>query len=327
MRPSQGSEGVAKGSARGSGGAGMAGRVCAQRRSRNGGARGPRRRGPGRRHQSWCSMAVRFGCGSSRALVKDGFDAAPASGGVEAWLASCLGGRRLGCSEFEGAHAAAPVGRSSLWSQERENLRSRSAVASEICRTSAASSMVRARKKRSSTSWALRWSRSFELVEGAGQVEDLLGGGGFRAFDPGELFGEGKLDGERAAAALGEVAAGVVLEDVAHHAGGKRVEVGAVVPGDFALVEEAEVDLVDERGGLEGVVVALAAHVAAGDSVELLVDEWHEFCEDRLGRPRASAGAFRSVRRTARAARAFRSSRWGSPWCEFPCLWRVRCRA
>jgi hypothetical protein len=38
--------------------------------------------------------------------------------------------------------------------------------------------------------------------------------------------------------------------------------VDTVVPGDFALVEEAEVDLIDEGGGLEGVVVTLATPLA-----------------------------------------------------------------
>ena len=39
------------------------------------------------------------------------------------------------------------------------------------------------------------------------------------------------------------------------------------------LAGEAEVSLVDEGGGLEGVVGALAAHVGLGEAVQLGIDE------------------------------------------------------
>jgi hypothetical protein len=48
--------------------------------------------------------------------------------------------------------------------------------------------------------------------------------------------------------------------------------VGAAVPVDV-LAGEAEVGLVDERGGLEGMVGALAAHVGLGEAMQLRVNE------------------------------------------------------
>jgi hypothetical protein len=46
----------------------------------------------------------------------------------------------------------------------------------------------------------------------------------------------------------------------------------AILPVDV-LFGEAEVGFVDEGGGLEGVVAALATHVGGGDAVEFGVDE------------------------------------------------------
>jgi hypothetical protein len=69
---------------------------------------------------------------------------------------------------------------------------------------------------------------------------------------------------------------GVVEKDSAHGLGGSGEEVGLVLPREFAALEQAEVGLVDEGGGLEGVVGALGGHALVRDGAELVVDESEE---------------------------------------------------
>lgn len=116
----------------------------------------------------------------------------------------------------------------------------------------------------------------FEPVEGAAQVENLFRG----SADPGDFVRQGKPDRPWASPSLGNMRAGVILEDVAHHASGKGEEMAAVVPGDLSLVEQAHVDFVDQRGRLQGVVFALVAHVALGYAMQLCVDQWDKAFQD-----------------------------------------------
>ena len=67
-----------------------------------------------------------------------------------------------------------------------------------------------------------------------------------------------------------------VDEDASHAGRGDGEEVGAVLPADAGLVDEPEVGLVDEGGGLEGVAAAFLAHVGVGELSELVVDEGEE---------------------------------------------------
>jgi len=90
-----------------------------------------------------------------------------------------------------------------------------------------------------------------------------------------ELFFEGDL--LEAAAPFGGIAgAGVVDEDVAHGAGGDAEEVGAGMGVEVAGVGEAEIGLVNEGGGGEGVAGGFAAEEGAGDAAEFVVDEGEE---------------------------------------------------
>jgi len=77
---------------------------------------------------------------------------------------------------------------------------------------------------------------------------------------------------QAAGAALGAVGARVVDQNLTHDVGSEADEVSAAVPVDV-LAGEAEVGLADERGGLEGMVGALAAHVGLGDAMQLRVNE------------------------------------------------------
>ena len=71
-------------------------------------------------------------------------------------------------------------------------------------------------------------------------------------------------------------AAGFIDEDAAHEEGGDSEEVGAAFPLDGGLVEKAEVRFVDEGGGLERCAGRVAAHVRAGEAVEVVIDEGRE---------------------------------------------------
>ena len=80
---------------------------------------------------------------------------------------------------------------------------------------------------------------------------------------------------EASGASLGVVLAGVVDQDLTHDVGSEADEVGATVPVDI-FAGEADVGFVDQSGGLEGVVRALAAHVGLCEAVQLRVDEGEE---------------------------------------------------
>ena len=74
-------------------------------------------------------------------------------------------------------------------------------------------------------------------------------------------------------------AAGVIHQNIAHDPCGNREEVGTRLPLDVLLADQAQISLMNEGGGLEGVVVPLAAHVGVGEPVKLVIDEGKELLE------------------------------------------------
>jgi hypothetical protein len=62
----------------------------------------------------------------------------------------------------------------------------------------------------------------------------------------------------------GAALARVIDQKAAHHPRPDGDEVGPALPARAGLVDQLEVGLVHERGGLEGVSGALAAHIGAG---------------------------------------------------------------
>jgi hypothetical protein len=72
----------------------------------------------------------------------------------------------------------------------------------------------------------------------------------------------------------------MVLENVSHHPRREGVEVSPVVPGYLSLVQQAHVDFVDQRRWLQCMVLALAAHVALGNAMQLSVNERNEILQD-----------------------------------------------
>ena len=116
----------------------------------------------------------------------------------------------------------------------------------------------------------------FQLFEGTVEVDHVFAGG----VDPGQFVVEGEADG--GAAFGGAFAAGVIDEDPAHEAGGEAEEVAAVFEAEFALFEEAEVELVDESGGLHEAAGAFAAAERGGYVAEAGVDLFEEGREGGL---------------------------------------------
>ena len=76
--------------------------------------------------------------------------------------------------------------------------------------------------------------------------------------------------------------AGVIDEDPPHDAGADRVEVRAILPGDGGAVDQPDIRLVEQGGGLVAVSRALTGHAAPGDPVQLTLDERHQPLEGIL---------------------------------------------
>ena len=84
---------------------------------------------------------------------------------------------------------------------------------------------------------------------------------------------------ERTAALLVLSGARKVDEHPAHQAGGHREKVRAILPLDPMNINQPEIDLVDERGGLEDMAWTLTGHVSLGDAPQLAVHEREELLD------------------------------------------------
>ncbi len=102
-----------------------------------------------------------------------------------------------------------------------------------------------------------------ELVEAIKGLVEFVEGDGWSGGEADRVV-EGDLLGV-AASFQGILGASVIDEDAAHELGGDAEEMGAVLPGDAGLIDELHVGLVDEGGGLQGMVGSLAAHVVGCD--------------------------------------------------------------
>jgi hypothetical protein len=68
------------------------------------------------------------------------------------------------------------------------------------------------------------------------------------------------------------VTAGVIDQDPPHHLRRHPKEVRPVLPIGLSLIDEAQVDLVDERRRLERVIGPLHPELPVGDATELRID-------------------------------------------------------
>ena len=119
----------------------------------------------------------------------------------------------------------------------------------------------------------------FAFVEGAEFFKRVVDGE--EGFGGDRFVGFGIGDGEGdtvvvAASFLAFGGAGVVDEYATHDLGGEHHEVVFGVDVDLVGVDEAEEDLVDEGGGLEGVVGAFGIHHLACEGFEFVVEEFGE---------------------------------------------------
>ena len=72
------------------------------------------------------------------------------------------------------------------------------------------------------------------------------------------------------------MAAGGVHQDASHHPRRDREEVRAVLPLHLVGGGQPQIDLLDERRGLECVMWAFAAHVSPRQQAQLVMHERHE---------------------------------------------------
>ena len=81
---------------------------------------------------------------------------------------------------------------------------------------------------------------------------------------------------------VGALPAGVIDENAPHRAGGRAVEVPAILECRLAQADEPEIDLVDKGRGLQRVAAALVAKDGLRQMAEFPVDERHEFFQGPL---------------------------------------------
>ena len=70
--------------------------------------------------------------------------------------------------------------------------------------------------------------------------------------------------------------AGMIDQDLPHHACGDSIKVRAIFPARLAIIDHTEIRFVNERGGLQRVVGALALQIPAREGPQLLVNQRHQ---------------------------------------------------
>src|SRR5688572_30690537 len=134
-----------------------------------------------------------------------------------------------------------------------------------------------------------RFSSLFDIEAAEEAQFDNLGLTRIQLFEPGQrlvdlnqirgaIFGDNKSFIERslvyAAAALFTAPRfGIVQQDAPHDLRGDSEKVSAILPADVPLIHQLEIGFVDERGGLKGMAGPLAAELAAGDALQLVVNQ------------------------------------------------------
>ena len=90
-------------------------------------------------------------------------------------------------------------------------------------------------------------------------------------------------------ALLGALLPRVVNENAAHHPGRDGKEVRTVLPLYAVLVDELQIGLVGEGGGLQGVIGTLGLELGSGEAPQLPVDERDELVESLAAPTRRGA--------------------------------------
>ena len=116
----------------------------------------------------------------------------------------------------------------------------------------------------------LKWVDPAELLEGIVECENVER----VVCIVWDLF---QTHARRAAAALvSETLARVINEDATHHVCSYSEKLRAILPVSGALIDEAQVRLVNQSGGLKGMAVRFPAHCVRGDTAQLVVYERYE---------------------------------------------------
>ncbi len=168
-------------------------------------------------------------------------------------------------------HDGTPSPSSSRLSQERANSQSLTTVRSDTCKTSPISRVVSPPKNFNSTTSLWRGPICARLRSAPSSASKFTRPGA--AISP--ATSRGRLSARPAPG--GGLPLGVVHQDAAHHAGRDAEEVRPALPVDLVVVHQAQVRLVDQGRGLERVVAAFAAQVAARHLAQFLVDRRQEF--------------------------------------------------
>ncbi len=74
----------------------------------------------------------------------------------------------------------------------------------------------------------------------------------------------------------------MIHQNVAHDTRSYREEVGTGLKAEVLLAYQPEIGLVDQGGGLESMVLALAAHVGVREPMKLAVDTGKKLLESRF---------------------------------------------
>jgi hypothetical protein len=74
----------------------------------------------------------------------------------------------------------------------------------------------------------------------------------------------------------------IIQQNPAHYAGGDAKKVGAVLPLYFSLIDQPEVGLIYQGGGLQSMVGILAPHVTVRQAVEFAFNQWQKSIQSRL---------------------------------------------
>ena len=90
-----------------------------------------------------------------------------------------------------------------------------------------------------------------------------------------ERFVESKLV-PAAPALFRAMGSGIVDEDATHDLRGDAEEVGAILPGGGALVDQPQIGFVDKAGRLQRVIRAFSLQISAGELAQFFVDQRHQ---------------------------------------------------
>ena len=71
----------------------------------------------------------------------------------------------------------------------------------------------------------------------------------------------------------------MIHQNLPHQPGGDSQEMRPVLPVHLRLVHQFKVDLIDQRGGLQGVALALHPHVVLGDAPQFPFNQRDQLVE------------------------------------------------